>query len=72
MEHITGSDYMQAKSVRKDFEIKNLAEYLKSVTLLWADIFKNFRRICLKIYNLNPEKIYLRFWIIMASSFKKH
>ena len=60
MEDITDADYKQAKKVCKDFEIKNLGEcddlYLKSDTLLLADIFKNFRKISLKIYHLDSVK----------------
>ena len=48
MEDIIDVDYMLAKRVGKDFEIKKLGEYydfyLKSDTLLLADIFKNFRK----------------------------
>ena len=61
MEDITDADYKQAKKVCKDFEIKNLGEcddlYLKSDTLLLADIFKNFRKISLKIYHLDSVKL---------------
>ena len=46
MEDITGADYMHAKKVCKDSEIKHLGEYcnlyLKSDTLLLVGIFKNF------------------------------
>ena len=59
IEDITDADYMHAKTVRKDFEIKNLREYhdlhLKRDRLLLA-VFKNFRKMCLKIYHLDPVK----------------
>ena len=58
MEDITDVDY--AKRVLKDFEMKNLVEYhdlyIQSDTLLLADVFKNFRNMCLKIYKLDPAK----------------
>ena len=54
-EEITDVDYMHGKRVYKDFEIKRLGEYhnlyLNSDTLLLADVFENFRKICLEIYN---------------------
>ena len=60
MEDITDADYAHAKQVCKDFEIKNLGEYydlyVQSHTLLLADVFKNFRSTCLKIYELDPAK----------------
>ena len=58
MEDVTDEDYMHGKRVCKDFEIKNVGEYhdfyLKSYTLLLADVFGNFRKICLKIYHVDP------------------
>ena len=59
MEDITDADYVHAKRVCKDFEIKNLGEYdlyVQSDTLLLADVLENFRNMCLKIYELDPAK----------------
>ena len=51
---------MYAKRVCEDFEVKNLGEYhdfhLESDTLLLADVFENFRKMCLRIYHLDPVK----------------
>ena len=48
------------KRIFKDFEIKNLGEYhdlyLKSDTLLLADVFENFSKMCLNIYQLDSAK----------------
>ena len=61
MEDITDADYAHAKRVCKDFEIKNLGEYhdlyVQSNTLLLADVFENFRNICLEIYKLDRTKL---------------
>ena len=60
MDNNTRSDYNHAKRVCKDFEIKSLGEcndfYLKNDTLQLADIFENFRKMCLKTYELDPAK----------------
>ena len=69
MEDITDADYMHAKRVCKDFKIKNLGEYndlyLRSDTLLLADIFENFRKICLKTYDLDPVKFLSTHWKLL-------
>ena len=53
MEDITDADYAHAKRVCKDFEIKKLGQYhdlyVQSNTLLLADVFENFRNMCLEI-----------------------
>ena len=58
MEDIIYADYMHAKRIYKDFEIKKVRWIswfiLRYITL--ADIFENFRKMCLIIYQLNPEK----------------
>ena len=60
MKDITDAGYGHAKRVCKDFEIKNLGKYhdlyVKSEALLLADVFENFRNMCIEIYELDPEK----------------
>ena len=57
MEDITNAEYVHARRVCKDFEIKNSGEYhnlyLKNDTSLLADVFENLRKICLQNYNLD-------------------
>ena len=61
MEDVTDADYALAKRVCKDFEIKNVGKnhdlYVQSNTLWSADVFENFRNMCLEIYELDPVKI---------------
>ena len=63
MEDITYADCAHSKNVCKGFEIKKLGEYhdlyIQSNTLLLADVFGNFRDMCFKIYELDPEKLLL-------------
>ena len=63
MEDIIAADYVQAKRVCKDFEIKNLGEYhdlyLHSDTLLLPDVFENIRNMCIKIYELDLQNFFL-------------
>ena len=51
---------MHAKRVCKDFEMNNLGEYydfyVQSDMLLLADVFENFRNMCLEIYEVNPAR----------------
>ena len=63
MEDVTDADYMDTKRVCKDFEIKDLGEYhdlyLNRDTSRLVDVFENFRKTCLKIYNLDRVKFLL-------------
>ena len=58
MEDISETDYAHANNVFKKFNINNLGEYhnlyVRSDTLLLADIFQNFRQSCLENYELDP------------------
>ena len=49
MEDITDTDYMHTNKVFKEFKRKNLGEYhglyVKSGTLLLADVFGNIRNV---------------------------
>ena len=59
MEDIENSYYNHAQRNYKVFDMKNLGQYhdlyIKSNTLLLADVFENFRKICLEIYELYAE-----------------
>ena len=55
MEDITDVDHRQAKRVFKSLNNKNLGDYHDlSDTLLLADVFENFRNMCIKVYELDP------------------
>ena len=54
MEDITDADSTHSKRVCKYFQGKHLGKYhdlyVQRDTLLLADIFENFRNMCLKLY----------------------
>ena len=60
MEDVTDADCAHTKIVHNDFQIKRLGEYhdfyVKSDTLLLADVSENFRNMCFKIYERDPVK----------------
>ena len=55
-------DFDHAQRIWKEFGVKNLGEYhdlyLKSDVLLLADVFEEFRNVCLENYSLDPAWYY--------------
>ena len=67
MEDITNVDYRHAKRVfngvaLKSLNNKNLGDYhdlyVQSDTLLLADVFENFRNMCIEVCELDPAHFY--------------
>ena len=58
MENITEMDYIHTNNVLKTIKLNNLGDYhdlyVKSDTLLLADVFENFRKACIETYELDP------------------
>ena len=62
MENISETDYRRANNVFKTFKLNNLGDYhdlyVQSDTLLLADVFENFRKACIKTYELDLCTLY--------------
>ncbi|XP_060072716.1 uncharacterized protein LOC132552555 [Ylistrum balloti] len=61
-EEISDDDYEHAQTVWKEFGMKSLRDYHElynqSDVLLLADVFENFRDVCIKNYDLDPAWYY--------------
>ena len=66
-EGTTDEDYQHAHTVWKEYNIESMKNYRKlynlSDVLLLADIFENFRSICMNYYGLDPA------WYLRAPGF---
>ena len=75
LENISETDYAHANNVFKKFNINNLGEYhdlyVRSDTLLLADIFENFRQSCLKSFELDPAHFVSLPGLVWQACFKK-
>ena len=76
LEEISDIHSRHAEKVFNKFSIKNLGEYhdlyVQSDTLLLADVFENFRNMCIKVYGLDPVYFLSAPAISMASLFKEN
>ena len=62
MAGVREEDYEHARRVWKEFGLKDFGEYhdlyLKTDAILLANVFEEFRKVCLKNYGLNPAHFY--------------
>ena len=76
MGNIDHIDYRHGNNVFNKFKLNNLGDYhdlyVQSDTLLLADVFENFKDMCLREYELDPAHFLSLQRISMASVFKKN
>ena len=76
MEDIDDIDYRHGNNVFNKFKLNKLGDYhdlyVQSDTLLLADVFENFRDMCLKEYELDPAHFFIVTRISMASACKEN
>ena len=71
---ISEEDYAHAQRVWKTFNIHNLGQfhnlYMESDVHLLADVFENFRSLCLDIYGLDAAHFYTAPGLAWQAAFK--
>ena len=74
-EGISGDDYKHAQEVWDEFDMKTFKDYHnlynKSDVLLLADVFENFRDVCMKNYQLDPAWYYTAPGLAWDAALKK-
>ena len=62
MSGVCDAEYEHARNVWREFKIRNMGEYhdlyLKTDTILLANVFESFRSICMENYGLDPAHFY--------------
>ena len=62
MSGVGDSEYEHARNVWREFRIRNMGEYhdlyLKTDTILLANVFESFRSVCMENYGLDPAHFY--------------
>ena len=75
LKNISKEDFKHAQNVWKTFNIKNSGEYhdlyVQSDTTQVADIFEQFRTLCLKEYELDPADFCTTPGLAMEACLKK-
>ena len=75
MSGVSSENYEHAKKVWKEFGIRNLGEYhdlyFKMDVILLANVFKVFRKVCLKNYGLDPAHFYMAPGLAWKTCLKK-
>ena len=75
MSGVGDSEYEHACNVWKEFRIRNMGEYhnlyLKTDTILLANVFESFRTVCMENYGLDPAHFYTALGLAWKACLKK-
>ena len=75
MSGVSETDYEHSPKVWREFGINNMGEYhdlyLKTDVILLANVFKDFRNVCLNNYGLDPAHFYMAPGLAWKACLKK-